>query len=473
MKNRIAVVILAAGKGTRFKSALPKVLHQAGGRLLLDHVVRAVTPLAAKSIFAVIGHQAGRVERALREAGHGHVRLIVQQRQLGTGHAIAAGRSRLRRAAETLMVVSGDTPLLATATLKSLLAHHRKAKAAATVLTAELSEPAAYGRILRDEAGLLEGIVELKAATEQQKQITEINTGIYCFEAAALFDALARVKRNPASGEYYLTDVIEVMRRAGRRLAACKAIDREEITGINDRAELARVDAILRLRKAAELMRAGVSIHSPATVRIDPEVQVGADTSLEAGVYLNGKTVIGSGCIIGAYSIISDSIISDGVTIKPSSVITESRIAAGASIGPFAHLRPGSEIGEGARIGDFVEVKKSRIGRLSRANHLAYIGDATVGEDVNIGAGTITVNYDGVSKHETLIGDRAFIGSGSELIAPVQVGAGAFVAAGSTIHDHVPAGALAIARARQSVKPGWMLDRTRKLKHKHTGKSRS
>lgn len=463
MKDRTAVVILAAGLGTRFKSNLPKVLHAAGGRTLIDHVVRAVTPLAARATFAVIGHQAGLVEQALRQGGHGHVHLILQKQQLGTGHALSVGEKQLRPAADTLIVVSGDTPLLTTATLRSLLAFHRRQKAAATVLTAVLPDPAAYGRILRASDGTLAGIVELKAASEEQKKIPEINTGIYCFQVPELFAALKKVKKNPASGEYYLTDVIELLRLAGRRLAACPAADRDEITGINDRAELARVDSILRLRKANELMLAGVSIHSPHTVRIDPEVAVGADTTIEAGVYLNGRTVIGSGCVIGAYSVITDSTVADSVTIRTSSVIAESNIERGAMVGPFAHLRPGAQIGEGAHIGDFVEVKKSKIGRRSKANHLAYIGDATVGEDVNIGAGTITVNYDGVNKHQTLIADRAFIGSGSELIAPVEIGEGAFVAAGSTIHDHVPAGALAIARARQAVKPGWMLERTRKL----------
>jgi bifunctional UDP-N-acetylglucosamine pyrophosphorylase/glucosamine-1-phosphate N-acetyltransferase len=354
--------------------------------------------------------------------------------------------------------------LLATATLRNLLAFHRKRKASATVLTADLPDPAAYGRILRAEDGSLAGIVELKAASEEQKKITEINTGIYCFEVPALFDALKKVKKNPASGEYYLTDVIELLRKANRRLAACKAADRDEITGINDRAELARVDSILRLRKATELMLAGVTIHLPESVRIDPQVQVGQDSTLEAGVYIRGQSVIGSKCVIGAYSVITDSTIDDEVTIRVSSVITESKIERGAQVGPFANLRPGAHICEGAHIGDFVEVKKSKIGRRTKANHLAYIGDATIGEDVNVGAGTITVNYDGVNKHQTLIGNRAFIGSGSELIAPVEIGDEAFVAAGSTIHDHVPAGALAIARARQAVKPGWMVERTRKLK---------
>lgn len=464
MNDRTAVVILAAGLGTRFKSTLPKVLHPAGGRTLLDHVVRAVSPLATEATYAVIGYHAERVEQALQDAGHGNVHLILQKKQLGTGHALAAGEARLRRAAETLIVVSGDTPLLTIATLRNLLAFHRKQKAAATVLTADLADPAAYGRILRDADGRLAGIVELKAATDEQQKIAEINTGIYCFQTPQLFQALKKVKRNPASGEYYLTDVIEILRTSGQRLAACKAGDGDEITGINDRLELARVDSILRLRKARELMLAGVTIHSPETVRIDPDVNVAADTTIEAGVYLNGRTVIGGGCVIGAYSIITDSVLEDSVTIKPSTIISESRIGPGASIGPFAHLRPGSQIGAGARIGDFVEIKKSKIGRLSRANHLAYIGDATVGEDVNLGAGTITVNYDGVDKHETVIGDRAFIGSGSELIAPVRIGDDAFIAAGSTIHDHVPAGALAIARARQAVKPGWMVERTRKLK---------
>ena len=480
MKDSTVVVILAAGLGTRFKSKLPKVLHSAGGRTLIDHVVRAVKPLASRATFAVIGYQAAQVEQALRSAGHGpgrgpgsgpgsgEVRLILQKKQLGTGHALAAGERQLRRAASsnrgTIMVVCGDTPLLTTATLRNLLAHHRRKRAIATVLTADMANPAAYGRILRSADGSLLAIVELKSATAEQKKIREINTGIYCFETRELFPALKRVRKNPVSGEYYLTDVIELLAKAGHRLAVCRAVDPDEVAGINDRAELARVDTLLRLRKARELMIAGVTIHSPETVRIDPDVTVGADSTIEAGVYLNGGTKIGPECVIGAYSIVTDSQLAARVTVKTSCVITESQVDDGASVGPFAHLRPGSQIGAGARIGDFVEIKKSRIGRLSRANHLAYIGDATVGEDVNIGAGTITVNYDGVNKHQTIIEDGAFIGSGSELIAPVRIGRGAFVAAGSTIHDHVPANALAIARARQSVKPGWMVARVRKLK---------
>ena len=296
----------------------------------------------------------------------------------------------------------------------------------------------------------------------EQLQIREVNTGIYCFQTKPLFAALRRVKPDPITKELYLTDVIGILAKQGERVAACKAADPGEVVGINNRVELAQVDTLLRGRKARELMLSGVTILAPDTVRIDPDVVVGSDTEVAPGAIILGKTRIGRNCRVGAYSVITDSELADDVIIRPSSVITESRVSKGAMIGPFAQLRPGSDIGPGAKIGNFVEIKKSRVGRDSHASHLTYIGDATIGNNVNVGAGSVTVNYDGVNKHQTVVEDNAFVGSGARLIAPVRVGRNAFVAAGSTITDEVPANALAIGRARQTNKPGWVTRRKKK-----------
>jgi bifunctional UDP-N-acetylglucosamine pyrophosphorylase / glucosamine-1-phosphate N-acetyltransferase len=455
MKQHFAVVVLAAGQGTRFRSERAKVLHEAGGRTLVEHVVRAAAALAPEDIFVVIGHRADAVVASLTASGVGKLRFIQQKQRLGTGHAVRAGERQLRTAAPLLLVTAGDTPLLTSATLKKLLAAHRRSRAAATILTAEVDDPTGYGRIVREPGGTVVGIVEHRSATPEQRRIREINSGIYCFDTKLLFDALRRVKLDPLKKEYYLTDVIGILAARGHRVAAFIAPDLDEVIGINDRAELARVDTLLRARKTRKLMLAGVTILSPESVRIDPDVSVGEDTEIEPGVILQGQTRIGRGCRIGAYSVITDSVLADHVAIRPSCVITESRIASGASIGPFAHLRPGADIGEEARVGNFVEVKKSRLGRGSKASHLTYLGDATIGADVNVGCGTITVNYDGEHKHHTVVEDHAFVGSGANLIAPVRIGRNAFVAAGSTITEDVPANALAIGRGRQVVKPGW------------------
>lgn len=365
-------------------------------------------------------------------------------------------------AAPLLLVVCGDTPLLTSRTLRRLLAAHRRSRAAATVLTAEMEDPAGYGRILRSPDGTMAAIVEHKSASREQRRIREINTGIYCFQSRELSSTLGQVRLDPIKKEYYLTDVIGLLVRCGHRVHAYRASDAREFAGVNNRAELASVDNLLRSRKAHELLLAGVTIEAPETVRIDAGVRVGPDTEIEPGVILRGNTRIGRDCRIGAYSMIMDSRIADQVAVRPCSVIMDSRIARGATIGPFAHLRPGTDIGEQARVGNFVEVKKSRLGRGSKAAHLSYLGDAVIGSEVNVGCGTITVNYDGIHKHQTVVEDRAFVGSGSNLIAPVRVGRNAFVAAGSTISQDVPANALAIGRARQANKAGWVKRRKKK-----------
>jgi bifunctional UDP-N-acetylglucosamine pyrophosphorylase/glucosamine-1-phosphate N-acetyltransferase len=467
MKEPFTIAILAAGRGTRFRSQRAKVLHRAGGRTLIEHVVRAVAELSPSGIFVVVGHQADEVVAELHSTGIRKLQFIYQKHLLGTGHALLSGRSKLAKAAPRLLVICGDTPLLTAKTLRRFLAAHRRSGAAATVLTAVVDDPSGYGRILRSPNGSVSAIVEHKSATREQLAIREINGGIYCFQAAELFPSLARVRLDPIKKEYYLTDAIGLLARQGRRVSAYLIHDSNEVAGINDRADLARVDNLFRERKARELMLSGVTIQAPETVCIDPDVLVGGDTEIEPGTILRGRTNIGKNCRIGAYSVIADSTLADNVVIRASCVITESRIATGAAVGPFTHLRPGADIGEGSQIGAFVEVKKSRIGRGVHAHHLAYLGDATLGDRVNVGAGAITCNYDGVKKHQTIIEDHVFLGSGSELVAPVRVGRGAYVAAGSTVTDNVPAESLAIARARQAVKPGWV---TRRGKNPPPGK---
>ncbi len=453
------VVILAAGKGTRMKSTLPKLLHEAHGRRLIEHVVRTAAALDPVSIIVVVGHQSAAVREAA--AVDGRVRFVVQEPQLGTGHALLRAEPLLTGARGTLLLLSGDVPLLRAGTLHALIARHRGLRAAATVLTAETADPSEYGRILR-AGGRLSGIVEHKDATRAQREIREINSGIYAFDLELLFDALGSLKTMNVQGEYYLTDLIEVYRTRGFEVDAMVAADPREILGVNSRKELADVAAILKTAKNDALMASGVTLVDPATAYIGPDVAVGPDTIIHPGVHLEGRTIVGSGCVIHAGVRIVDSTIEDTAVINNFCVITGSRVRRGARVGPFAHVRPQSDIGEDAHVGNFVELKKTAIGAGSKANHLSYLGDATIGSKVNVGAGTITCNYDGVAKHQTVVEDGAFIGSDSQLVAPVRVGAGAYVAAGSSITEDVPSGALAIARGRQVNKPGWAEKKNRK-----------
>jgi bifunctional UDP-N-acetylglucosamine pyrophosphorylase/glucosamine-1-phosphate N-acetyltransferase len=449
----IHIVILAAGKGTRMKSALPKVLHRAGDRPLIDHVLRTAASLSPASIVVVVGHQADMVKESLGKRPG--LSFAVQDPQLGTGHALLQAEPLLRDATGTLVLLSGDVPLLRADTLASLVRRHEKRQAAATVLTAVVPSPDGYGRIVRQD-GQIAAIVEHKDAAPAQREIREINSGIYAFDIAPLFSALREIGSSNVQGEYYLPDLVRIYRRRGLTVETVKLDDPGEILGVNSRRELADVSAILRSNKSDELMTSGVTIVDPPTTFIGVDVAIGPDTVIHPGVYLEGATRIGSNCEVQSGVRIVDSTIDDGVQINNFCLILNSHVSRGARIGPFAHLRPQSDVGEDAHVGNFVELKKTTFGRGSKANHLAYLGDATIGEAVNIGAGTITCNYDGTLKHPTVIEDGAFIGSDSQLIAPVRVGKGSYVAAGSSITDDVPPGSLAIARGKQVNKEGWV-----------------
>lgn len=455
----LAVVILAAGKGTRLKSGLAKVLHRAGGRALIEQVVRACAPLGAKQTVVVVGHQAEQVTQLVEPLG---AESVLQQPQHGTGHAMQVARRSLGRA-KYAVVLPGDAPLVRTETLKSLIAAHRAGNASATILTAVVVDPSGYGRILRKSETTVGAIVEESQLTEEQRELNEINSAIYCFTLENLWPALAHVKPNNKHRELYLTDTIATMTAGGQTVLAHVASDSREILGCNTRADLAEVDRIFRDRKRAALMDSGVTIQLPETVLIDPDVSAGEDTVIEPGVQLLGHTKIGARCTIRTGSVLTDALLGDDITVEPHCVVAESRLDDRVIIGPFARLRPGNHLREGARIGNFVELKKSTIGEGTKAMHLTYLGDAKIGAKSNIGAGTITCNYDGFHKFPTSIGNRVFIGSDTALVAPVRVGDGAYVAAGSTITENVPADALAIARGRQANKPGWAAKKRREL----------
>jgi bifunctional UDP-N-acetylglucosamine pyrophosphorylase/glucosamine-1-phosphate N-acetyltransferase len=455
----LMVVILAAGKGTRLKSELAKVLHRAGGRTLVEHVVRACQPLDAK-ILVVIGHQGEEVRSSVTPLG---ATTVLQRPQNGTGHAMLIARSAMDSQARTALVLPGDAPLIRTETLRTLLETHREGRAAATILTARLSDPSGYGRIVRNPDGSVVAIAEEKSASSAEREIHEVNSSIYCFSLEKLWPCLAQVRPENIHREIYLTDAIAILNQQGERVLAVEATDAKEILGCNTRVELAEVDRALRARKAAELMAAGVTIYLPETVLIDPGVEVGRDTVIEPGVQLLGRTRILSGVTIQTGSVVIDSDIDDNVSVRQHCVISRSHLASGTIVGPFAHLRDGAELRPGARVGNFVEVKKSVIGEGVKAMHLSYLGDATIGRDTNVGAGTITCNYDGVRKNPTHIGERVFVGSDTALVAPINVGDNAYIAAGSTVTEDIPADALAIARGRQVNKPGWAAARRAKM----------
>ncbi len=454
------IVILAAGKGTRLKSALAKVLHRAGGRSLVEHVVRACQPLKAREIVVVVGHQAEEVTASLAPLG---VKTALQQPQRGTGHAMLVARRAIPSRAKFAILLPGDAPLIRTETLAALAKAHQETGAAATILSAEIENPDGYGRIVRRDDGSVSAIVEDSALTAEQRAIREINSSIYCFTLEKLWPCLGSLKPQNVHKELYLTDAIAMLRQKGEKVQAVMAADPDEVLGCNTRADLAAVDAVFRRRKRAELMEAGVTIEFPETVLIDPDVTAGADTWIEPCVHLLGRTRIGAGCTIRTGSLLTDAVLEDNVLVKPYSLVTASHLSRGAQVGPFAHIRDGARLEENARVGNFVEVKKSVIGEGVKAMHLTYLGDARVGSGTNIGAGTITCNYDGVQKHPTTIGKRVFIGSDTALVAPVRVGDGAYVGAGSIITENVPADALALARGRQVNKLGWAAARRREL----------
>ena len=462
MKPNLTVVILAAGLGTRMKSRKAKVLHEAGGRTLVEHVVNSALALTTPDrVVVVVGHQAERVQEVLAETG---VRFAVQTEQKGTGHALEVCRNTVPDHEGRLVVLYGDCPLLSVSTLEKLLADHESSNAAATVITTELENPTGYGRAVVDSDRSLKAIVEEKAATASQKKIREINSGIYSFEAPLVWKHLSEIKPNPASNEYYLTDIVDLFNRSGHKVRALLHADSDELLGINTKLELSLVDNIFRERKARELMLAGVTIRRPETVLIDSRVQAGMDSVIEPFAQLLGDTVIGEDCVIGAGCIIKNCQIGDRVEISAYTVAQDSRIEAGATIGPFARLRPGNHVEENAHIGNFVELKKTRLGAGAKAGHLAYLGDSEIGSGSNIGAGPIFCNYDGTKKHTTKIGDGSFVGSNSTLVAPVEVGPGAYIAAGSVITHKVPEDALGIGRGRQSNKEGWAKKRRESAK---------
>ena len=451
MQDMVAV-ILAAGKGTRMKSNLPKVLHEVGGKPMLRHVTAAAQAAGAGRMVVVVGFGGEQVATVMGDEG---LEYVTQAQQLGTGHAVMQAKQVLQGYQGTILLLCGDTPLLRPATLQSLRRAHQAGGAAATVLTAKLADPSGYGRILRTDAGNVCGIVEQKDATPEQIRINEINTGIYCFEAGPLFTALDGLTCNNAQQEYYLTDVLAILAQSGQTVGAVTVDDFEETLGINSRVQLAEAEAILRRRKLVELMESGVTVMDPASTFIDAGVAIGRDTVIYPFTWIEGQTVIGEDCRIGPNTRIADSVIGNGVTLH-FVYGHECNVDDGATVGPYVHLRPAAKLAAGVKVGNFVEIKNSQVGRGSKVPHLSYIGDTDMGAGVNIGCGAITVNYDGKKKHRTTIGDNAFIGCNTNLVAPVSVGDGAYTAAGSTITKDVPPRALGVGRARQTNIAGWV-----------------
>jgi bifunctional UDP-N-acetylglucosamine pyrophosphorylase/glucosamine-1-phosphate N-acetyltransferase len=454
----LAAVVLAAGQGTRMKSVLPKVLHPVAGLPMLGHVIRAAQVVGASPIVPVIGHGADQVRDLF---GADQITFVEQAEQLGTGHALLCAESALAGFSGDLLLLCGDVPLLEETTLQRLINHHRNHAAAITILTAVMSDPTGYGRIIRGEKSV-ERIVEEKDATRDEKAVAEINTGIYLFEAPLVFDLLHGVDNRNAQGEYYLTDVVAAACAAGQRVEALAVDDAREAMGINDRRQLAAANAVLRARINDRHMLAGVTLVDPTATYIDQDVEIGADTLLHPGVHLRGATRIGRDCIFEPGVVVTDCRIGDRAHLKSGSVLAESQIGDDCAIGPMAHLRPGTVLDGQNKLGNFVETKKALIGRKSQASHLTYIGDATLGQNVNVGCGTITCNYDGVNKHQTTIEDDVFVGSDTQFVAPVRIGRGSLIAAGSTITRDVPPDSLALSRVEQKIVEGWVLRKRQK-----------
>lgn len=455
--NRYAI-ILAAGQGTRMKSKLYKVLHPVMGKAMVDHVLTQVEALEPKEIVTIVGCGAEKVKALLEN----RTQYALQEKQLGTGHAVLQAEPLLGNREGTTLVVCGDTPLLTSETLNALFDEHEKRGAKATILTAHMDNPTGYGRIVRDEAGNVEKIVEHKDATAEELAITEINTGTYCFDNEWLFEMLHHVGNDNAQNEYYLPDVIGLLKERDEVVAAYQMQDAAESLGVNDRLALAEATRLMRHRINEHWMRQGVTMINPETTYIEPDVNIGADTVIEGEVYLKGQTTIGEDCFIGAHSEIIDSTIENDVQIRASR-LEEATVRNHADVGPYARLRPKADIGEYVHIGDFVEVKNATLGAHTKAGHLAYIGDATLGENINVGCGAIFVNYDGQKKHHSTVGDNAFLGSNANIISPVEIGNNAFIAAGSTITDDIPEDAMGIARSRQTTKEGY----AKRLAKKH------
>lgn len=461
METPVTVAILAAGMGTRMKSRRAKVLHEAGGKPLIQHVVTTALALAPpERIFVIVGHQSEEVRAAVTTPG---VRFVHQAEQKGTGHALMVAREAMQDLPGLLLILYGDCPLISAGTLANLAGLQDRSAAAGTLVSAVMADPAGYGRVLRDAGGMVKGVVEQKAGTPEQLAVREANMGIYCYRAELFWKHLDEIRPNNPVREYYLTDMVEILLRAGHSIDAMVIDDAREALGINNRLELAEVDRHIRERKVRQLMLDGVTIRQPETVVIDPDVRIGLDTVVEPFAQVLGTTTVGENCRIGACSILRDSELADDVEVGPFTTISESRLERGAHAGPYARLRMGAQVGEAAHVGNFVELKKTRLGAGSKSQHLAYLGDSEIGSKVNVGAGTITCNYDGERKHGTVIEDGAFIGSNATLVAPLRVGARAYVAAGSTVTENVPADALALGRSRQVVKEGWVRKRRAKV----------
>jgi bifunctional UDP-N-acetylglucosamine pyrophosphorylase/glucosamine-1-phosphate N-acetyltransferase len=469
MHKPVTIVVLAAGLGTRMKSRQAKVLHKAGGKTLLQHVIDTALELAPpERIFAVVGHQADQVRQSAAGSGIG---FIQQTEQKGTGHAVMIGRDALAHLDGYLMVLYGDCPLLRTATLRRLIAQETEGTAAAVLMSALMEDPTGYGRVIRDARGNVLDVVEQKSGTAEQLAIREANMGIYCFRADLFWKHVHEIRPDNPAHEYYLTDMPAILTRAGHTVEAMQIEDAGEALGINDRAQLAMVDGIFRERKRSAVMAAGVTLIKPETITIDAAVEIGIDTIVEPFAQLLGNTTIGENCRIGACSIVQDSALGEAVQIGAFTVVNTSTLESGVSAGPYARLRMDNHVESGAHIGNFVELKKTRMRAGAKAGHLAYLGDSDIGAEVNIGAGTITCNYDGFKKHPTHIGEGAFVGSNSTLVAPVEIGAGAYVAAGSVVTQTVPADALAIGRGRQENKPEWANKRRTLAKNTHPVRS--
>ncbi|SFT28593.1 bifunctional UDP-N-acetylglucosamine pyrophosphorylase / Glucosamine-1-phosphate N-acetyltransferase [Paenibacillus sp. BC26] len=448
--KKVMAIVLAAGQGKRMKSKLYKVLHPVCGKPMVAHVLQTVQDAACERTVVVLGHGAETVRTYLGDG----VEFVLQEQQLGTGHAVQQAEPLLGEEAGTTVILYGDTPLVTSETIAALLELHTKTESAATVLTAIVPNPQGLGRIIRDEAGNVLRIVEQKDCTPEQAAITEINTGMYCFDNKKLFQALKKVTNNNAQGEFYLTDVMEILKNAGETVGAYCTPDYAEGIGVNDRVGLGEAEALMRARINRKHQINGVTIIDPAATYIEADVVIGSDTIVYPGTVLRGRTVIGEDCVIGPHADITDTEIGNGVTVKHSNAV-ESVIGDECAVGPYAYLRPGAKLGAGCKIGDFVEIKNAELGEGTKVSHLSYVGDAKVGKDVNIGCGAITVNYDGYNKSLTEIGDRAFVGSNVNLVAPVKIGEGAYVVAGSTITQDVPDNDVAIARERQVNKPGY------------------
>ncbi|HLN82306.1 MAG TPA: bifunctional UDP-N-acetylglucosamine diphosphorylase/glucosamine-1-phosphate N-acetyltransferase GlmU [Candidatus Binatia bacterium] len=459
--NQLGVILLAAGQGTRMKSAVPKVLHSLGGKALYLHVLETAKRLDPAVVAIVVGHAARTVQEACPVRD---INWAVQEEQLGTGHAVLCAHDKFRGFEGDILILSGDVPLIEEQTLRTIIEHQRSSRADLSLLTAQLDNPKGYGRILRNAQGAIAGIVEEKDATGEQRQISEINTGVYVVSSPFLFEALAAVKNHNQQKEYYLTDIVAIALRQKKKVEAVHVDDVRETLGINSREDLAKMEKNLRDKINQKWMLAGVTLQDPDTTYIEETVRIGQDTVIGPNTHLKGKTVIGERCQIDGTAFLTDMEIGDDVLLKFSVVMTGSRIDRGAIIGPFAHLRPGTHLGSNVHIGNFVEAKAAHVGEGTKANHLTYLGDVTIGRDTNIGAGTITCNYDGFQKYKTTIGDRVQVGSDTTLIAPIAIGDDVYVATASTVRHDIPAGALVFNPREEQLREGWTEQKRKKMK---------